>query len=75
MVKQKIVLICTTFKEICQNNGVSAYKLSTASGISAPAIYRFWNGKSVPTLETLYRLLDALNALTGKCYSICNLEY
>ena len=48
-------------RQILHEKGISIVQLSKMSGISSSNLSNYMNGKISPTLETLYKIAEALN--------------
>ena len=66
--------VCANIRKLAELNNLSPYDLETVCDMKNQNIYRVYAGKFSPKVETVYELLQAINKLSGKNYSLKDLE-
>jgi predicted transcriptional regulator len=66
--------ICENLRKLAESHDLTPYQLETVSNMKNQNIYRVYNGRFSPKLETVYELVSAINQLSGQTYSIKDLE-
>lgn len=63
-----------TLKEHLDKHGVTPHQLAMKAGLSVNTVYPIARGEAKRVdLQTLDRVIDALDGLTGKRLSVCDL--
>ena len=72
--------LAARMKKICEKKGLSYYAVARQAGVSVSSIYNLMNGRTVPTVYTLYKLCNAMdtnieNLLLDKIQGLSTKEY
>lgn len=72
--KEQSQRICDNIRKLAESHGLTPYQLETVAKMRHQGIYRVYHGRFSPKLETVFELLNTINTLSGKNYSLKDLE-
>jgi len=61
-------------KELADRNGVTNVALSEKIGVRPQTVGQMFRGKWHPTLDNVYRALNAVNDLSGKTFTLADID-
>ena len=61
-------------KELADQNSVTNYALAEKIGIRPQTVGQMFSGKFHPTLDNVFRALNAIGDLSGKTFTLADIE-
>lgn len=72
--KQQSRNALTALKHLADLNNVKNYALAEKIGIRPQTVGQMFSGKFHPTLDNVYRALNAINDISGKTFTLADLD-
>jgi len=72
--KAQSIKALARLKELADQNKVTNYALAEKIGIRPQTVGQMFSGKFHPTLDNVYRALNAINDLSGKTFTLADLD-
>ena len=72
--KAQSIKALARLKELADQNKVTNYALAEKIGIRPQTVGQMFSGKFHPTLDNVYRAINAINDLSGKTFTLADLD-
>lgn len=72
--KQQSRAALIALKNLAEKNSVTNYALAEKIGIRPQTVGQMFSGKFHPTLDNVFRALNAVNDLSGKTFTLADID-
>lgn len=72
--KAQSIKALARLKELADQNKLTNYALAEKIGIRPQTVGQMFSGKFHPTLDNVYRAINAINDLSGKTFTLADLD-